>query len=116
MPSIYTTAVHAGERAPKPEFTPVATPVYNSSSFFYEDMETLDAAFAGTYGGPIYTRYGNPTVTALETAVAALEQGETAMAYSSGMAAIHGALLGQGCVPARRWWPPTTSMGLPIRC
>ncbi len=96
MPSIHTTAVHAGERAPKPEFVPVSTPVYASSSFFYSDMETLDAAFAGTYGGPMYTRYGNPTVSALETAVAALEGGETALAYGSGMAAIHGALLGAG--------------------
>ncbi len=94
--SIFTVAVHAGERAPKPEFTPVTTPIYSSSSFFYEDMEMLDGAFAGTYSGPVYTRYGNPTVSALETAVAALEGGEAALAYSSGMAAIHGALLGAG--------------------
>jgi cystathionine gamma-synthase/methionine-gamma-lyase len=44
----------------------------------------------------MYTRYGNPTVSALEAAVAALEGGEAALAYSSGMAAIHGALLGAG--------------------
>ncbi len=94
--SIFTVAVHAGERAPKPEFTPVATPIYPSSSFFYEDIEMLDGAFAGTYHGPVYARYGNPTVSALETAVAALEGGEAALAYSSGMAAIHGALLGAG--------------------
>jgi len=94
--SIFTVAVHAGERAPKAEFTPVATPIYHSSSFFYDKIETLDAAFAGTYPGPMYARYGNPTVSALETAVAALEGGEAALAYSSGMAAIHGALLGAG--------------------
>ena len=94
--SIFTVAVHAGERAPKPEFTPVATPIYPSSSFFYADMEMLDGAFAGTHSGPMYARYGNPTVSALETAVAALEGGEAALAYSSGMAAIHGALLGAG--------------------
>ncbi len=96
MASIYTTAVHAGERASRPEFTPVATPIYSSSSFYYADMEMLDGAFAGTYNGPMYSRYGNPTVSALEEAVAALEQGEAAMAYGSGMAAIHGALLGAG--------------------
>ncbi len=94
--SIFTVAVHAGERAPRPEFTPVSTPIYPSSSFFYKDMELLDGAFAGTYHGPVYSRYGNPTVSALETAVAALEGGESALAYSSGMAAIHGALLGAG--------------------
>lgn len=94
--SIHTVAVHAGERAPKPIFTPVATPIYHASSYVYDEMETLDATFAGTFDGPMYTRYGNPTVSALEAAVAALEGGEAALAYSSGMAAIHGALLGAG--------------------
>ena len=95
-PSIHTLAVHAGERAARPAFTPVATPIYYASSYVYDEMETLDATFAGTYDGPMYTRYGNPTLTALETAVAALEGGEAALAYSSGMAAIHAALLGAG--------------------
>ena len=48
--------------------------------------------FAGTFDGPMYTRYGNPTVSALEAAVAASEGGEAALAYGSGTAAIHGAL------------------------
>ena len=96
MPSIHTLAVHAGERAAPPDFTPVATPIYPASSYIYDETETLDAAFAGTHDGPVYARYGNPTLTALETAVAALEGGEAALAYSSGMAAIHGALLGAG--------------------
>ena len=94
--SIHTVAVHAGERALKPLFTPVVTPIYHASSYVYDQMETLDATFAGTYDGPMYTRYGNPTVSALEAAVAALEGGEAALAYSSGMAAIHGALLAAG--------------------
>jgi cystathionine beta-lyase/cystathionine gamma-synthase len=96
MASIYTTAVHAGEKAARAQFTPVTTPIYSSSSFYYADMEMLDGTFAGTYDGPMYTRYGNPTVSALESAVAALEESQAAMAYSSGMAAIHGALLGAG--------------------
>lgn len=94
--SIHTIAVHAGERAERSLFTPVATPIYHASSYVYDDMETLDATFAGTYDGPMYTRYGNPTVSALEAAVAALEGGEAALAYGSGMAAIHGALLAAG--------------------
>ena len=44
----------------------------------------------------MYARYGNPTLTALEAAVAALEGGEASLSYASGMAAIHGALLGAG--------------------
>ena len=88
-----TQAVHAGERAPKPDFTPVNTPIYQSASFVYETIETMDAIFGGERPGYVYTRYGNPTVTALERAVATLEGGETAVAYASGMAAIHATLL-----------------------
>jgi cystathionine gamma-synthase/methionine-gamma-lyase len=59
-------------------------------------MEDLDAVFAGTRQGYVYSRYGNPTVTALEKTVAALEEGEAALAFASGMAAIHAALLAVG--------------------
>jgi cystathionine gamma-synthase/methionine-gamma-lyase len=96
MPSFDTLAVHAGERMPRPDFTPVATPIYHSAAYVYENLDDLDAIFAGTRQGPVYARYGNPTLTALEIAVAALEGGAAALAYASGMAAIHGALLGAG--------------------
>ena len=95
-------AIHPHPRRPRgrargeTHFTPVATPIYHASSYVYDEMETLDATFAGTFDGPMYTRYGNPTVSALEAAVAALEGGEAALAYGSGMAAIHGALLAAG--------------------
>ena len=91
--SIFTLAVHAGERGPRPDFTPVVTPIYNSIAYTYESMEDLDAVFARERPGYVYARYGNPTVTALEKAVAALEAGEEAMVLASGMAAIHTALL-----------------------
>ncbi len=94
--SIFTLAVHAGERAPRPDFNPVATPIYQSVGYTYDDMDALDAALGGTRTGPVYARYGNPTLTALEIAVAALEGGEAALSYASGMAAIHGALLAAG--------------------
>lgn len=94
--SIFTLAVHAGERGPRPDFTPVVTPIYNSIAYIYESMEDLDAVFARERPGYVYTRYGNPTVTALEKAVAALEGGEEAIAFASGMAAIHAALLAAG--------------------
>lgn len=91
--SFATQAVHAGERGPKPDFTPVTTPIYQSASFVYDTLETMDAIFGGERPGYVYTRYGNPTVAALERAVATLEGGETAVAYASGMAAIHATLL-----------------------
>jgi cystathionine gamma-synthase/methionine-gamma-lyase len=88
-----TQAVHAGERAPKPDFTPINTPIYQSASFVYDTLETMDDIFGGARTGYVYTRYGNPTIAALERAVATLEGGETAVAYASGMAAIHATLL-----------------------
>jgi cystathionine gamma-synthase/methionine-gamma-lyase len=59
-------------------------------------MENLDGVFAGTRRGYVYARYGSPTVTALEEVVAALEEGESALAFASGMAALHAALLAVG--------------------
>jgi cystathionine beta-lyase/cystathionine gamma-synthase len=91
--SFATQAVHAGEHRSQPDFIPVNTPIYQSASFIYDDLETMDAIFAGERPGYVYTRYGNPTVAALERAVATLEGGETAVAYASGMAAIHATLL-----------------------
>jgi cystathionine gamma-synthase/methionine-gamma-lyase len=88
-----TRAVHAGERSPQPDFIPVSTPIYQSASFIYDTVETMDAVFAGGRPGYVYTRYGNPTVSALERAVAVLEGADTALACASGMAAIHATLL-----------------------
>ena len=86
-------AVHAGERPPRPDFTPTATPIYPASSFFYDDTADLDAVFGNERSGYVYSRYGNPTTRALEVAVAELEGTEDAVAYASGMAAVYGAIL-----------------------
>jgi cystathionine beta-lyase/cystathionine gamma-synthase len=94
--SINTRAVHAGERMPKGEYGPVVTPLQLSVGFVYDSMEDMDAVFAGTHPGYVYPRYGSPTVAAFETAMAEMEQGQAALAFASGMAAIHGALLSAG--------------------
>ena len=91
-----TRAVHAGERMPRPNFVPVSTPIHPSVGYLYDDMGDLDAIFGGQRSGYVYMRYGNPTVAAFERAIAALEEGEEALAFGSGMAAIHAALLGLG--------------------
>ncbi len=91
-----TRAVHAGRAPATPEFTPTVTPIHPSVTYRYPTMEELDQVFAGTREGYVYGRYGNPTVTAFEDAVAALEGGETALAFASGMAAVHVALLAVG--------------------
>ena len=97
--SIYTQAVHAGERAPRPDFTPVSTPIYPSVGYLYDSMADLDGIFGGEREGFVYPRYGSPTVGAFEGAMAALEAPDSptdadAVAFSSGMGAIHAALLG----------------------
>jgi cystathionine beta-lyase/cystathionine gamma-synthase len=94
--SIFTQAVHAGERGPHPDFTPVSTPVYHSVGYLYDDIADLDGVFGGERSGFVYPRYGSPTVHAFERAVAELESAEDAVAFASGMGAIHGALMGAG--------------------
>ena len=90
--SIDTKLVHAGERREKPIGKPVATPIYSSATYTYDSMVEMDAAFIGEGGDYIYSRYGNPTVAALEDALAAIEVGTVSVAFASGMAAIHAAL------------------------
>ena len=99
--SIFTKAVHAGERGPRPDFTPVSTPVHYSVGYLYDDMEDLDGVFGGERSGFVYLRYGSPTVGAFEEAVAELEGGDDAVAFASGMGAIHAALMGAGVQAGR---------------
>jgi cystathionine beta-lyase/cystathionine gamma-synthase len=89
---IATQLVHTGERGGPPEGKPTSTPIYASATYTYDSMAEIDKVFAGEKAGYIYTRYGNPTVTALEVAIRTIEGGATACAYSSGMAALHAAL------------------------
>ncbi len=90
---LQTLAVHAGDRKKPGGFIPVTTPIYAASSFFYERIEDLDDAFEGKKPGWSYARFGNPTVAAVEEQVAALEGAEVCLATSSGMGAVHLALL-----------------------
>jgi len=97
-----TLAVHAGRAETSASgWRPTSVPVYHSVAYSYADMAELDSVFEGETRGYVYGRYGNPTVEALEGALAALEGAEAALAYSSGMAAIHAALLGAGVSPTR---------------
>ncbi len=85
--NIDTQCIHAGPEA-DPLFGSVAPPIYQTSTFIFRTPEEGAARFAGEDPGYIYTRIGNPTITMLEANVAALEEGETALATSSGMSAI----------------------------
>lgn len=74
-----TLAVHAGVE-PDPASGAVMTPIYQTSTYAQEDV--------ATHKGYEYSRTDNPTRTALQTALAALEGGQHALAFASGMAAI----------------------------
>lgn len=74
-------------------------PIYQTSTFAFQNADHGAKCFAGEDSGFIYTRIGNPTIGALETLLADLEHGAQGICVSSGMAAvntIYMALLGQG--------------------
>ncbi|BDU78324.1 trans-sulfuration enzyme family protein [Mesoterricola sediminis] len=92
-----TKLVHAG--IPEDALGSVTTPVYQTSTFAFRNAEQGANRFAGKEAGFIYSRIGNPTVGALEEAVAQLENGAGCTATSSGMGAVSSvymALLNQG--------------------
>lgn len=69
------------------------TPIYQVSTFRFEDAAQGGRIFAGEEAGYKYTRLGNPNMTELERKMAALENGENALITSSGMSAISTSLL-----------------------
>ncbi len=93
--SIYTRAVHAGDRKRTTGggFIPVTTPIHTATTYFYSDAADLERVFSGEIPGPNYSRHGNPTNEALEELMASLESGAGALACSSGMAALHLAIV-----------------------
>lgn len=82
-----TLAIHAGQKA-EPYTGSLTTPIYQTSTYVFHSLEDGAAKFAGEKPGYIYSRLGNPTVTMFEQKVAAIESGESAIAFSSGMGAI----------------------------
>ena len=81
-----TLALHAGQR-PDPTTGAQAVPIYQTSSYIFDDTDHAAHLFALQRFGNIYTRIMNPTTAAFEERVAALEGGTGAVATSSGMAA-----------------------------
>ena len=81
-----TLAVHAGQR-PDPTTGARAMPIYQTTSYVFEDTDHAAELFALQRFGNIYTRIMNPTTAAFEERVAALEGGVGALAVASGQAA-----------------------------
>ena len=89
--------IHAGHF--EDQYMSATVPIYQTSTFGFSSAEQGAACFAGEDDGYIYTRIGNPTISALEDAIADLENGYNGIATSSGMGAvnvIYFALLNKG--------------------
>jgi methionine-gamma-lyase len=84
--------IHGGKTRDH-SFGPLSTPIYQSSTFVFENAQQGARRFAGEEQGYIYSRLGNPTTTELEQKVAALEGYEAAAAAATGMGAVSGAVL-----------------------
>src|SRR4249919_1294228 len=81
-----TRQVHAGQR-PDPGTGARAMPIYQTTSYVFEDPESAAAYFNLQEYGNTYTRIMNPTVAAFEERVASLEGGVGSVAFASGLAA-----------------------------
>ncbi|WMS43331.1 O-acetylhomoserine aminocarboxypropyltransferase [Acuticoccus sp. MNP-M23] len=86
QPGFNTRAIHAGAQ-PDPTTGARATPIYQTTSFVFDDVDHAASLFGLQAFGNIYTRITNPTNAVLEERVAALEGGTAALAVSSGHAA-----------------------------
>lgn len=93
-----TRAVHAGVERQKADYA-LTTPIIQSATYTFKDTADLTAFMQDKFwrgnknGRDEYARYGNPTVLAAERKLAALEGGDDALLYASGMAAITSVLL-----------------------
>ncbi len=94
--SFETKQIHAGQR-PDPATNARALPIYQTTSYTFDDTTHAAALFGLEVPGNIYTRIGNPTTDVVEQRIAALEGGVAALFLSSGQAAETFAILNLAC-------------------
>lgn len=93
--SFASRLIHQGERNKDSVSESKTLPLTLTSVFSFDTVETLDSVYEGETKGYIYTRNGNPVHDALSEIMANIDEGEEALAYSSGMAAISVSILSQ---------------------
>jgi cystathionine beta-lyase/cystathionine gamma-synthase len=95
--NIETRVVHAGDRKKDPgrpgAYVPSSTPIYTATTYLYEDTAKLDRVLGREEPGFCYGRYDNPTRSGLEELLTELESGSSSQVCSSGMMALHVAVL-----------------------
>jgi O-acetylhomoserine (thiol)-lyase len=87
-PAFETLSLHAGQH-PDPVTRSRAVPIYQTTSYLFDDADHAAGLFNLERAGHIYTRISNPTTAVLEERLAALEDGVGAVCTASGMAAMH---------------------------
>ena len=87
-----TELIHAGEVDRTP-VTPLTTPIYETTTFVFENAQEVVAYNEGRSNKHLYSRYTNPTVVAAEQKLAALDRAEAALVFSSGQGATSTILL-----------------------
>ena len=87
-PAFETLSLHAGQH-PDPVTRARAVPIYQTTSYVFDDADHAAGLFNLERAGHIYTRISNPTTAVLEERLAALEDGVGAVCTASGMAAMH---------------------------
>src|SRR5512137_610300 len=86
-PGVSTAAVHAGEIRFN-EYGAITTPIVQTSTFIFKNTDEIKRLSSGAKDRFEYGRYGHPTQYAAEGKLAALEQAEDAVLFSSGMSAL----------------------------
>ncbi|MGD0248162.1 MAG: aminotransferase class V-fold PLP-dependent enzyme [Candidatus Limnocylindrales bacterium] len=93
MARFSTRAILAATRSPEVNQVPSAVPIYQAAAFSTGDAAELGDVLTGVTPGYAYSRIDNPTTSALAAAVAELEGAEAGLAFATGMAAIHAAIV-----------------------
>jgi cystathionine beta-lyase/cystathionine gamma-synthase len=93
MARFSTRAILAATRSPKVDQIPSAVPIYQAAAFSANDAAELGDVLTGAQPGYAYSRIDNPTTATLGAAIAELEGADAGLAFASGMAAIHAALV-----------------------
>jgi methionine-gamma-lyase len=93
MARFSTRAILASTRTPEVDQTPSAVPIYQAAAFSAGDAAELGDVLTGARPGYAYSRIDNPTTAALAAAIAELEGAESGLAFATGMAAIHAAIV-----------------------
>ncbi len=87
-----TKAIHSGAEA-DPKTGASSLPIFHTAAYSYPDPQSLEDVFAGRKFGHVYSRISNPTVSAFEQKMAAVENGLGSLAFATGMAAIQATVL-----------------------